>query len=177
VRYGGFGGQRGEGRGEIAALEQGLLVGVPGLFQVPHELGDARGHGYRPDQVEHDAARHQAWVITDSGTVAGFAIAARKSPAGAEILWIAVDAARRGRGYGTRLLGRVLDYLGADGISVVEAKTLDRSSGYRPYEATRAFWERNGFVHVDTIDPLPGWEPGNPTAIYVAALRPTRRLA
>jgi hypothetical protein len=42
-----------------------------------------------------------------------------------------------------------------DGISVVEAKTLDRSSGYRPYEATRAFWERNGFVHVDTIDPLP----------------------
>jgi GNAT superfamily N-acetyltransferase len=65
-------------------------------------------------------------------------------------------------GYGTRLLGRVLEHLGADGISVVEAKTLDRSSGYRPYEATRAFWERNGFVHVDTIDPLPGWEPGNP---------------
>jgi GNAT superfamily N-acetyltransferase len=85
-----------------------------------------------PDKVEHDAASHQAWAITDSGTVAGFAIAARKSPAGAEILWIAVDAARRGRGHGTRLLGRVLDHLGADGISVVEAKTLDRSSGYRP---------------------------------------------
>ena len=101
-------------------------------------------------------------------------IAARKSSGGAEILWIAVDAARRGRGYGTRLLGRVLDHLGADGISVVEAKTLDRSSGYRPYEATRGFWERNGFVHVDTIDPLPGWEPGNPAAIYVAAIRPTR---
>ena len=33
---------------------------------------------------------------------------------------------------------------------------------------------RNGFVHIDTIDPLPGWEPGNPAAIYVAALRPTR---
>jgi hypothetical protein len=29
-------------------------------------------------------------------------------------------------------------------------------------------------VHVDTIDPLPGWEHGNPAAIYVAALRPTR---
>jgi hypothetical protein len=56
----------------------------------------------------------------------------------------------------------------------VEAKTLDRSSGYRPYEATRVFWERNGFVHVDTIDPLPGWKAGNPAAIYVAALRPTR---
>jgi hypothetical protein len=106
-----------------------------------------------PAKVDQDVARHEAWVFTDSGTVAGFVVAARKSAAGAEILWIAVDAA---------------------GISVVEAKTLDRSSGYRPYEATRAFWERNGFVHLDTIDPLPGWQPGSPAAIYVAALRPTR---
>jgi GNAT superfamily N-acetyltransferase len=127
-----------------------------------------------PAKVQRDAARHDAWVIADSGTVAGFAVAARKSPGGAEILWIAIDAAHRGRGHGTRLLGHVLDYLATAGISVVEAKTLDRSSGYRPYEATRAFWERNGFVQVDTIDPLPGWRPGNPAAIYVAAIRATR---
>jgi ribosomal protein S18 acetylase RimI-like enzyme len=127
-----------------------------------------------PAKAERDAAEHEAWVITDSGTVAGVAVAARKSPGGAEILWIAIDGARRGRGHGSRLLGHVLDHLAAAGISVVEAKTLDRSSGYRPYEATRAFWERNGFIHIDTIDPLPGWPPGNPAAIYVAALRPTR---
>ena len=127
-----------------------------------------------PAKAVRDAASHEAWAVTDSGTVAGFAVAARKSPGGAEILWIAVDAARRGRGHGTALLGHVLDDLAAAGVSVVEAKTLDRSSGYRPYEATRAFWERNGFIHVDTIDPLPGWPPGNPAAIYVAAPRPTR---
>ena len=80
-----------------------------------------------PDKAGHDAASHEAWVITDSGTVAGFAVAARKSQAGAEILWIAIDAARRGRGHGTRLLGHILDHLAAAGISVVEAKTLDRS--------------------------------------------------
>lgn len=127
-----------------------------------------------PAKAERDAASHEAWVITDSGTVAGFAVAARKSPGGAEILWIAVDAARRGRGHGPTLLSHVLACLADAGISVVEAKTLDRSSGYRPYEATRAFWERNGFIHIDTIDPLPGWPPGNPAAIYVAAIRPTR---
>jgi GNAT superfamily N-acetyltransferase len=87
---------------------------------------------------------------------------------------MAVEAGWRGRGHGTTLLGHVLDRLASAGISVVEVKTLDRSSGYLPYEATRAFWERNGFIHVDTIDPLPGWEPGNPAAIYVAALHPTR---
>lgn len=127
-----------------------------------------------PAQVERDAASHEAWVITDSGAVTGIAVAARKSPAGAEILWIAVDSSRRGHGHGTRLLGHVLNHLATAGISVVEAKTLDRSSDYRPYEATWAFWERNGFIQVDTIDPLPGWQPGNPAAIYVAAIRPTR---
>jgi ribosomal protein S18 acetylase RimI-like enzyme len=86
-----------------------------------------------PAKVERDAASHQAWVLTHSGTVAGIAVAARKSPGGAEILWLAVDDARRGRGHGTRLLGHVLDHLATAGVSVVEAKTLDRSSGYRPY--------------------------------------------
>jgi GNAT superfamily N-acetyltransferase len=126
-----------------------------------------------PAKVERDAVS-QAWVLTDSETVAGIAVVARKSPGAAEILWIAIHAALRGRGHGTRLLGHVLNCLATAGISLVEAKTLDRSSGYRPYEATRAFWERNGFVHVDTIDPLPGWQPGNPAAIYVAAIRQTR---
>ena len=127
-----------------------------------------------PDQVEQDAASHQAWVITDSGTVAGFAVAARKSTAGAEILWIAVDAPRRGQGHGTRLLNNVMDDLARTGVSVVTVKTLDSSAGYAPYEATRAFYEHNGFVYVDTIDPLPGWPPGNPAAIYAAAIRLTR---
>jgi GNAT superfamily N-acetyltransferase len=127
-----------------------------------------------PGKVEADAVSHDGWVLTDSGEIAGFAVAARKSAGGAEILWMAVDAARRGRGDGTVLLNRVLDDLAADGVSVVEAKTLDRSAGYLPYAATRAFWERRGFVQVDTIDPLPGWQAGNPAAIYVAALRATR---
>jgi hypothetical protein len=46
-----------------------------------------------PAKVERDAAGHDAWVLTESGAVAGIAVAARKSPGGAEILWIAVDAA------------------------------------------------------------------------------------
>jgi ribosomal protein S18 acetylase RimI-like enzyme len=127
-----------------------------------------------PGMIERDAAGRDGWVLTDSGTVAGFAVATRRPPGGAEILWIAVDPARRGQGLGTVLLDHVLDELAAAGVGVVEAKTLDRSADYPPYEATRAFWEHQGFVHIDTIDPLPGWQPGNPAAIYIAALRPTR---
>ncbi len=37
-----------------------------------------------PGQVERDAADHDGWVPTDSGTVAGFAVAARRPPGAAE---------------------------------------------------------------------------------------------
>jgi GNAT superfamily N-acetyltransferase len=127
-----------------------------------------------PDKVGRDAAGHDTWVLDDSGQVVGFAIVATKSPGGAEVLWMAVAPAHRGRGYGTLLLDHVLAVLADRGISVVEVKTLDASAGYQPYVATRAFWERGGFVQIDTIDPLPGWQPGNPAAIYAAALRATR---
>ncbi len=127
-----------------------------------------------PAKAVQDANAHGAWVIEDSGTVVGVAVARRSSPSGAEILWLAVASDLRRQGCGTRLLDRVLEDLAADGVRVVEAKTLDVSAGYEPYVATRAFWDTRGFVHIDTIDPLPGWEPGNPAAIYVAALRATR---
>lgn len=50
-------------------------------------------------------------------------------------------------------------------------KTLDQSVPSAPYAATRAFWERRGFVQVDAVDQYPGWRPGNLAAIYVRALR------
>jgi GNAT superfamily N-acetyltransferase len=127
-----------------------------------------------PEKVEHDATAHEAWVLTETDAVLGFAVAERRSTAGAEILWMAVESTRRGVGAGTILLNQVIEELQAEGVAVVEVKTLDASVDYKPYEATRAFWEARGFVQVDTIDPLPGWQPGNPAAIYVAALRPTR---
>jgi GNAT superfamily N-acetyltransferase len=140
-----------------------IVRGLPDYF-----TDDVPGH------VQREAVEHDAWVVAESDDVVGFAIAARKSADAAEIRWIAVDAAHRGRGHGTLLLGHVLEFLAGCGVSVVEAKTLDASAGYQPYEGTRAFWEQNGFVQIDTIDPLPDWQPGNPAAIYVAAIRATR---
>lgn len=143
-------------RPEDAGAVVAIVRGLPDYF-----TGDVPGH------VRRDAAGHGTWVLADDDTVVGFAVVARKSPASAEILWMAVDPARRGRGHGTTLLKYILGRLAGDGVRLVEVKTLDRSAGYPPYEATRAFWEHNGFIQIDTIDPLPGWQPGNPAAIYV----------
>ncbi|TNC24333.1 GNAT family N-acetyltransferase [Amycolatopsis alkalitolerans] len=128
-----------------------------------------------PGKVGADLEIHPAWVATTDDDLAGFAIVDRRAARGAEVLWMAVTASRRGGGVGTLLLEHVFRDLAESGVQVVEVKTQDASAGYEPYVATRAFWERRGFVHLDTIDPLPGWPPGNPAAIYVAALAATHR--
>ena len=126
------------------------------------------------DDARREIASERAWVAAaNDGTIEGFVIATTRYPASAEITTAAVYPTLRRQGIGTKLISRALDDLSNDGMVVVEVKTLDASSGYEPYVATRAFWEKQGFVQIDCIDPLPGWQPGNPSAIYVAALRPT----
>ncbi len=127
-----------------------------------------------PEKISHDVRAHDAWVLVEGDHIVGVSVVDRRSADVAEILWMAIDPSWRGRGAGTQLLSHVTDALTAEGVKVVEVKTLDRSSDYEPYVATRAFWEGRGFVQIDRIDPLPGWQPGNPCAIYVAAFRTTR---
>jgi GNAT superfamily N-acetyltransferase len=113
--------------------------------------------------------RHGAWVVVDGRRVVSFVVVERRGRA-AEILWMASHPEQRRRGHGTLLIQHVFPELRAGGVRLVEVKTLDASAGYEPYDATHAFWQSCGFILIDTIDPLPGWQPGNPSAIYVASL-------
>jgi GNAT superfamily N-acetyltransferase len=126
------------------------------------------------DEVRAGINEHLVWVAVRSDSIAGFVLVEHRYPTAAEITIVAVVPEQQGTGIGTRLVDEALSYLHQQGVLLVEAKTLDAAVGYEPYIATRAFWERRGFVQVDCIDPLPGWQPGNPSALYVAALSATR---
>ncbi|MBA2625473.1 MAG: GNAT family N-acetyltransferase [Acidimicrobiia bacterium] len=126
------------------------------------------------DEVRAGIAEHDAWVACEGEGIVGFVLVEARFPAAAEITFAAVRAGRRGDGIGTRLLDRALDELRQAGTALVEVKTLDASAGYEPYVATRAFWERHGFRQIDRIDRLPGWQAGNPAAVYIASLAATR---
>jgi N-acetylglutamate synthase-like GNAT family acetyltransferase len=116
----------------------------------------------------------RSWVAEDdSGEVCGIVQVMARNAKAAEITFAAVLPQMQRRGIGQALVARALVELHDIGVAMVEVKTLDASSGYQPYVGTRAFWESQGFVQIDVIDPLPGWEPGNPSAIYVAALQRT----
>jgi GNAT superfamily N-acetyltransferase len=122
------------------------------------------------DEVRRDLSGNPAWVAVEDGAILGFVLVPRRFTCAAEVTFAAVRPSRRGHGIGTALIERALSALASDGVTMVEVKTLDASSGYEPYVATRAFWQARGFVQIDCIDPLPGWNPGNPSAIYVRAL-------
>jgi GNAT superfamily N-acetyltransferase len=115
-----------------------------------------------PEKVERDLSAHSGWVAVRDERVVGFAVVDRRSTRAAEILWMAVADAERGQGVGSVLVDQLMSELAGGGVRVIEVKTLDRSADYQPYVATRAFYERCGFIQIDTIDPIPGWPPGNP---------------
>src|SRR3954453_5767989 len=155
-------------------IREGGPQDVDACVRVLAELPDY----FIPDTHETLAAQMRTghtWVAESDGDgLCGFVHATRRYPESAEITFAAVLPTSHGRGVGRALVSQALSDLRRDGVLVVEAKTLDASAGYEPYVATRAFWESQGFVQIDMIDPLPGWQPGNPSAIYVAALGTSR---
>lgn len=156
----------------MATVRSAVLDDAEGCVEVLRQLP-----GYFTADTHADAraaiGRHHAWIATEANGVVGFLVAERRFSRSAEITFAAVRPEYRGHRIGTALVARALGVLAGEGVAIVEVKTLDSSSGYEPYAATRAFWERRGFVQIDCIDPLPGWQPDNPSAIYVAALTPT----
>ncbi len=121
-------------------------------------------------QMRQDLQIHPLYVATERAQVLGFATVQQKSRAVAEITWLAVTRACQHRGIGSQLIDTLAGDLRAQGVQLLEVKTLAAKADYAPYEPTRRFYEKNDFVHLETIDPYPGWENGNPCAIYVKIL-------
>jgi ribosomal protein S18 acetylase RimI-like enzyme len=151
-----------EASGSVAAGCVGVLAALPEFFT-------SASH----DSLRAGMSAGRTWVADSETELAGFVHVAQRHSMAAEITHAAVLPREQGQGVGRALVTAALSALHDAGVHLVEVKTLDASAGYEPYVATRAFWEGLGFIQIDTIDPLPGWQPGNPSAIYVAALSPT----
>lgn len=103
------------------------------------------------------------FIIKNDG-IQAFAILEDKSPETVEIKHLAVARNHQRSGLGTELLKYIEEEY--PNKTYIEVKTLDEGADYEPYVSTRSFYEKNGFVKVDVIDPYPGWSRGNPCAVY-----------
>ena len=102
----------------------------------------------------------------------GVLLAARHFPAAAEIYLLAVDPATHRRGVGRALVEALERDLVADGVRIMEVKTLGPSDPDGGYRRTRLFYQGMGFEPVEEIAGL--W-PGVPCLIMIKVLALCRR--
>lgn len=121
-------------------------------------------------KMRNDLQEQMLYIAQDSDQVVGYVSIYIKSPDVAEILWMAVEPKLQNKGFGTALLEYIISDLKHEGIKFIEVKTLSKDIDYLPYELTRKFYEKMGFIHIETIDSYPGWEIGNPCSIFVKKL-------
>ena len=117
--------------------------------------------------MERDLKSETTFVAVEDNNVFGFITVKPINDKALEILWMAVRREFRGRGIGTEMLRFVEGWAKAN-FEVLVVKTSGDLS-YKPYDETRRFYERRGFVRVALIDPYPEW--GEEALIYVRCLR------
>ncbi len=117
--------------------------------------------------MERDLREEETFIAVEDGQVLGFVTLKPVSDKALEILWMAVRRELRGKGIGTEMLRFVERWARGGGFEVLVVKTSGDLS-YRPYDETRRFYEKRGFVRVALIDPYPEW--GEEALIYVKCI-------
>ncbi|HHY95811.1 MAG TPA: GNAT family N-acetyltransferase, partial [Firmicutes bacterium] len=150
-------------------ITRGAERDIEACLAIARNLGEYFTHA-ACRQMAAELAEHPFYIARDGDEVVGFAVMAARNPQVTEICWLAVARERQGRGVGSALLMNIGGTLKRQGTRLLTVKTLAAQAEYPPYERTRHFYEKMGFVHLDTIDPYPGWAPGHPCALYVKVL-------
>jgi len=120
--------------------------------------------------MSKDLLTHQLYIAIDSEEVVAYVAVEQRRHKVSEISWMAVKPGCQRQGIGSALINHIIADLLSQGVRLLEAKTLSAGIEYSPYEKTRLFYEKMGFIHLETIDPYPGWEAGSPCAIYIKIL-------
>ncbi|MDR2984691.1 MAG: GNAT family N-acetyltransferase [Nocardiopsaceae bacterium] len=97
----------------------------------------------------------------------GVLLAERHFPQAAEIHLMAVERELRRRGVGRAMVEALERDLIADGVRLLQVKTLGPSYPDAGYEQTRQFYEGMGF---EPLEEIIGLWPGNPCLILVKVL-------
>lgn len=141
-----------------SALCRALLEALPAWFAIP-----ASREAYIAEVAE------LAMVAAYDGELpVGFATLKPQTAAAGELHLIAVLQAQHRRGIGAALLQRIEAMAKAQGARFLTVKTLAPSNPYPPYAATRAFYERQGFVPIQVFPLL--WGPEDPCLLMAKPL-------
>jgi GNAT superfamily N-acetyltransferase len=145
-----------------------LLRSLPGWFGIESSIDDYVAKAAElPTYLAWPAAEPAGPVMGQQP--AGVLLAARHFPESAEIYLMAVEPAMHRRGAGRALVGALEDDLLADGVELLQVKTLGPSHPDDGYARTRHFYIGMGFRPLEEVHDL--W-PEDPCLIMVKVLGP-----
>jgi ribosomal protein S18 acetylase RimI-like enzyme len=134
------------------------------VLGLPYHFGDETGRRECAAAVRSQ----RGLVAEDADGVVGFLTVESRFEAAAEITWMAVRNDRRRRGIGRMLVERAAAGAVAEGRRLLLVLTVSPTDGPDEiadgYQATRAFYEANGFV---LVRDLPGYWPGGDTPVLM----------
>lgn len=144
-----------EGKGRIA---REILESLPDWFAIPEA---------RENYTAHAEELPMFGVSGSDGAMIGFISLMLVSPQEVEVYVMGVKAESQGKGIGTQLIDAAERYAKEQGARFLSVKTLAPSREDPHYAATRAFYERAGFVPVRETDE---WGPENPCLVMEKAV-------
>jgi GNAT superfamily N-acetyltransferase len=143
---------------EAARVAESVLRALPRWFGLEDAL-----RGY----VE-DARRLPTLLATEGPLAVGFLTLKRHTPRAAEIVVMGVLPDEHRRGIGRGLVEAASDLLSAEGVRLLQVKTLGPPHPSESYARTRAFYESLGFVPLEETTAF--WGEANPCLVMVRQL-------
>lgn len=107
------------------------------------------------------------WIARRDDEPVGFITVRTHNPLSAEIHCLAVRPEHHRTGVGRTMVRLVEGHVRAQGVRLLQVKTLGPSRHDEHYARTRLFYEAMGFIQLEEMKNL--W-PGNPCLILVKAL-------
>jgi GNAT superfamily N-acetyltransferase len=143
-----------------AAACEAVLRSLPAWFGIEEALV----------RYARESAELPTFAARGTSGLDGFVTLREHFPQAWEVHCIAVHANARGQGIGRALLEQAEAWLRLRAALVLQVKTIAMTKHCPPYEQTRAFYTRMGFIPLEIFPQL--WAPHNPCLQMVKMLRP-----
>lgn len=108
------------------------------------------------------------WVAFEKETPIGFLAIKIHNIYTAEVCVMGILKGYHRHGIGSELIAAIEDFCKAKGFQYLTVKTLDDSVDFEPYERTRQFYNKMGFIPLEVF-PL-YWDEANPCLFLVKYL-------
>ena len=116
-----------------------------------------------PEDIDRKAVIHRDYpffAVFDRNEPVAFAAVKIHNPHTADIYCIGVLEEYQRQGLGHQLVQAILEWCVKENFVFLTVKTLDESADYPPYNGTRAFYRKEGFLPLEVFPTF--WDEDNP---------------